>query len=266
MPRGLRVAVYFLCAAFVMICTVASVVGMMVVRKRVGLAALSTYHEVAGYLLSVIGTLYAVLLGFIVVDAMTKVQEARVTVEQEANAVANVFMIADGLPATKGARIQELCQDYAERVSTIEWKLMQHGEADDQARTDLWKIWKVVSNFQPANEAHSSLQQALIQELANLANNRRVRMVNCSHGVAPIMWIVLIVGGVFTVFFTYFFGVESLKAQVLMTVLVAVTLSLNVFLVYLFGFPFDGDTNAGPDAFKMDLVMFKKFKQTCAGE
>ena len=76
---------------------VLSVGGMLVVRRRVPYETLASYHEVAGYLLSIIGTLYAVLLGFVVVDAMTKVQEARITVEQEANAVANVFLAADGV-------------------------------------------------------------------------------------------------------------------------------------------------------------------------
>jgi hypothetical protein len=83
------------------------------------------------------------------------------------------------------------------------------------------------------------------------------------HGIAPIMWAVLITGGIFTVLFTYFFGVTNVKAQILMTVLVSITLSLNVFLVYLFGSPFSGDMAVPPDAFRLDQKVFDGYeKQT----
>jgi hypothetical protein len=81
--------------------TLLAVGGMLLVRKRVGVDALSSYHEVAGYLLSVVGTLYAVLLGFVVVDAMEHTQELRVLVDQEASGLCNIYLCSDGLPSTK---------------------------------------------------------------------------------------------------------------------------------------------------------------------
>ncbi|MFN8659252.1 MAG: hypothetical protein U0105_23165 [Candidatus Obscuribacterales bacterium] len=73
----------------VVVATGLSVAGMLIVRKRVGVATLITYHEVAGYLLSVVGTLYAVLLGFIIVEAMQHIQDLRVLAEDEASGVAH---------------------------------------------------------------------------------------------------------------------------------------------------------------------------------
>jgi hypothetical protein len=96
--------------------TVVAVLGMLIVRHKVGIENLSTYHEVAGYLLSIIGTLYAVLLGFIVVDAMNHLQGTRTTVEQEANSLANVFFAADGIEVQRKARIQDLCRKYADSL------------------------------------------------------------------------------------------------------------------------------------------------------
>jgi len=70
---------------------------------------------------------------------------------------------------------------------------------------------------------------------------------------------VLITGGVFTVIFTYFFGVADTRIQALMTMLVAVTLSLNVYLVYVFGNPMSTDFGIKPGPFQLDLLIFESF-------
>ena len=57
--------------------TLVSVVGLLVVRRLLHTKNLISSHDVGGYLLSVVGTMYAVILGLIVVDAMAKFQEAR---------------------------------------------------------------------------------------------------------------------------------------------------------------------------------------------
>src|SRR5579885_578248 len=45
--------------------TVLSVAGMLFVRKRFPIPQLREHHEVAGYLVGIVGTLYAVLLGLV---------------------------------------------------------------------------------------------------------------------------------------------------------------------------------------------------------
>ncbi len=97
--------------------------------------------------------------------------------------------------------------------------------------------------------------------MCRTAESRRTRLVSAQMGVQPILWAVLIVGGLFTVLFTYFFGVESIRAQIIMTTLVALTLALNMFLVFVFGSPFTGDLAVRPDAFKLNLKIYEKVKE-----
>lgn len=239
--------------------TLLAVGGMLLVRKRVGVDALSSYHEVAGYLLSVVGTLYAVLLGFVVVDAMEHTQELRVLVDQEASGLCNIYLCSDGLPSTKKVKIQSLCNQYADAVINDEWQAMQTGKYSVTAFKTVWSIWKEITNYAPETESEKTLHQQLVNEICTMTQNRRTRIVSASHGVNPIMWTVLIVGAIFTVMFTYFFGVRNLRAQILMTVLVAMTLALNVLLVFIFGNPFSGEFAIQPDSFKLDRMIFENF-------
>jgi len=254
---------YFAGVIVIFTATVLSVAGMLAVRRFVGLEKLRSYHEVAGYLLQVIGTLYAVVLGFVVVDAMTHLQDARTTVEQEANSVANIFLLADGFKSELRRDIQSHCRGYVEAVVGEEWPEMRHHKFSEKAVFHAWKLWHGITHIKPVDDGEVSLHQTMVEQIGQLSDARRLRLVMSMHGVSPVMWVALIAGGVFTVAFTYFFGMESLRTQMLMTVLIVVSLSLNVFLVELFGNPFSGDVAVHPDAFVFDLRIFDRYQKVC---
>lgn len=261
---GIFMSVYILGLVSVLAATCLAVLGMLYVRKKVGVAALASHHEVAGYLLSVVGTLYAVLLGFVVVDAMQHTQELRLLVDQEASGLANIYLCANGLPEKNKERIRRLCDQYAETVINDEWKSMQNGKYSVLAFKEVWSLWKEITGYQPDTEAQKAIHQQLVTEICSMTQNRRTRIVGAGHGMNPLMWMVLNFGAILTVVFTYFFGVHNLKAQVIMTVLVALTLALNVFLVFVFDNPFAGEFAIHPDSFKLDRMIFENFDRGIA--
>jgi hypothetical protein len=241
----------------VAVSTVLAVAGMFFVRSKVNLKTLQSYHEVAGYLLGVIGTLYAVLLGFVTVEAMNNVQDARVTVEQEANCLANVFLLSDGMGKDTRLLVQRTCRRYSDRVIDEEWKAMEKGQFSLGAYTEIAVLWATVTRFKPTDQTEANLHQEMLSQISDLANSRRLRLIQGTHGISPVLWVVLIIGGVFTVIFTYFFGVEDLRIQAFMTVMVAMILSLNMFLISIFGYPYSGELAVRPSAFMLDRMIFQ---------
>ena len=75
-----------------------------------------------------------------------------------------------------------------------------------------------------------------------------------------ILWVVLILGGVITVGFTYLFGLESALVHLLMVAALAFTISLSLFTVAALDQPFQGDVRIHPDAFEQDLERFRESK------
>ena len=63
--------------------------------------------------------------------------------------------------------------------------------------------------------------------------------------------------GIITVIFSFFFGSENLKAQLIMTTLLAVLIVLILFTILIMDFPFSGDMAVSPDAFKQVLLYLK---------
>ena len=58
--------------------------------------------------------------------------------------------------------------------------------------------------------------------------------------VPPVIWLVLLVGGVIAVSYTFFFGMKNIRAQYLITTTLTATVTSILFLVYVLDHPFTG--------------------------
>lgn len=237
--------------------TLLTVVGLLVVRRWVGLETLASFHEVAGYLLSVIGTMYAVLLGLVVVDSMGKYETAKQIAQQEANALADVFFLSNQYPAQK-SEIQRLCLQYADLVVNREWHDMENNGFCQEARETAIKLVGAVSGIKPQGDQEQSLYQVIVGEVTQIWDNRSARIYTACSGLPTAEWVVLIVGAVATVVFTYFFALEHLKAQVVMTAIVTLLISLNVYLVLLYAYPYSGDVRVSPHGLMANRDIFRQ--------
>ena len=225
--------------------------GLMVSRRILRRHDLISTHEVGGFLLSVVGTMYAVILGLVVVDSMAKFQLGRQTTEQEANGLANIVLLANHLPAETRGRIHAEALAYADLVINREWILLDDGKYSPEAQVTALRLIAAVTEFDPKTAREQSSYDVALSAVGDFWNARRYRIVTAAHGIPALEWFVLIAGGVITVTFTYFFKLEHLRIQVVMTSLVATIIALNLYMVLMFGYPFSGDVKVGCDSFQV---------------
>ncbi len=248
---------YWMGAVLVVASVLLSVGGLLLVRSKISYDQFHDAHEVSGYLLSIVGTMYAVLLGLVVVDAMGKFQDARNNVQAEANGLADVFMLSDKYPPERSKQIKELCAHYVQRVVDVEWPMMDDGGIDMEARRTAIKLIRTVQDFEPVTQAQQAIYQVAVQQACQVWDCRRARTNQAQFGVPPEEWLVLFIGGMITIIFTYIFGVKNIRLQSAMTAMCAILISLNMLLVLWFGYPFSGDRKVHPDALKVDQLIFE---------
>lgn len=234
-----------------------SIVGLVVIRKWLRVDELRAHHDVTDPMSQVVGMMFAVLIGFMVADSMQRFSTARTTVQSEASALANVFRLAHGLPSEARTKIEILCSRYADQVVKDEWPKLSRKQISVTAWKTYNKIWAVTTEFRPSNDSESNLHETILEEMAALGDNRRLRVEAMHNGLPPVLWFVLVVGGVVTVLFTYFFGVQSLRQQIIMTSMVSLVICLNIFLLATYDDPFSGDIAVTPDAFIIDQKIFE---------
>jgi hypothetical protein len=84
--------------------------GLELMQRLVPAESRQPHNDVAGFIYAALGVIYAVLIALVVIAVWEEYDAASVTVEQEANALAEIFWLAHRLPEPEGSHIQELAR------------------------------------------------------------------------------------------------------------------------------------------------------------
>ena len=100
------------------------------------------------------------------------------------------------------------------------------------------------------------LFDSLLTELDLVTDARRERLA-LAEGVVPMfIWLVLFIGAALTLGFTFFFGMENLRAQVMMAGMLALVIFLALFVAISISHPFAGPISVTPEPLKLVLKDF----------
>jgi Protein of unknown function (DUF4239) len=242
--------------------------GLEVVQRLVPATSRQRHNDVAGFIYAALGVIYAVLIALVVIAVWEEYDAASVTVEQEANALAEIFWLGNRLPEPEGTHLQELCRSYAEEVIHKEWPLMEQGQAPLMTQVEetpagwtlIDEIRANLQEFQPRTQADEQLYAEGLDQVQRLADARRMRLVAAEEGVPAVLWSVLIFGGIAAVSFTYLFGLQNTWAHRLMVVTLASVIGLVLFTIGAMEHPFSGGARIGTEAFELVLERFKTSK------
>ncbi len=246
----------------------AAVIGLSLVQRLVPVSVRKEHNDVAGFIYAALGVIYAVLLALVVIAVWEEFGRARVTVESEANALAEIFWLAHELPEPEGPHLQELARSYAEVVVGEEWPQMQQGRTplmeQTQETTPGWvlidDIRTTVQEVEPRTQGDQELYAEGLDQVQRLADARRTRLVQAEEGLPSVLWVVLIVGGMVTVGFSYLFGLANTWAHRLMVVSLAGVIALVLFTIGVLDHPFSGGVRIDTGAFELVLNRFETSK------
>jgi hypothetical protein len=237
--------------AAIIVSTVVAVLGLVFVRRRVGVDILREQHDVAGVSFAVIGGFYGVLLAFVLVASWERMEKARAITETEANAIGDLYRQAAVLPAaTRDALCSELTA-YVDSVVDIEWETMQEGSLSPVTQKLYFSVWNTILKQNPQSGRDVALYQVMLGKLDDFGEARRYRLLYMQNGLPPVIWGFLVVFGTITVGFTYFFGMPHLLPQAIITGILACAIACTLVIILEMQTPFSGLVRVPDRAFRV---------------
>ncbi len=226
-----------------------AIAGLLATRRMLRRLDMISHHEVGGFMLTVVGTIYAVILGLIVIDSLAKFQLARQTTEREANALGTLVLLANHMPPDARERVHGLAVAYADLVMNREWPMLDFGRSDPETQSTALRLIESITEFDPQPGRQQATYEAALLAVGDFWNARRYRTVTAAQSFPGAEWFLLIAGGTITVAFTYFFKLDHTRVHVAMTSLVATIIALNLYMVLMFGYPYSGEVKVSSDSF-----------------
>jgi hypothetical protein len=223
----------------VLLPTVAATGGLVLIRRWVGLARLTSNNEVAGFKFAVVGVLYAVLLAFAVIVVWERFTDAEVVVVEEAGAAATLYRLAAG-SEPEAAAMRSALDHYLELAIARDWPQMDRERESPEVTQSLNALYATAQVYSRSGEHPTGSSIEVFHQLDVMTTARRARL-HLAVGIVPsVLWFALGVGGLLTVGFTFFFGTENLAAQVMMTGILSVIVFLGLFVIVAIDHPFTG--------------------------
>jgi hypothetical protein len=253
----LAVPVWILGPLLVLVVPLLAVGVQAVVRRRLPVVAAGEHNEVAGFLIAVVGVMYAVILAFCVIVTWERFNEAKVNVELEASELRVVLRQTGGLPPAVRAPLHDLALSYANEVATVEWDAMHDGGRSHDAFLILNEMYATVSRVETTSATQEVFLAATLDRLHEVSDSRIRRLDAAGEGIPTALWAAIIVGGLLTVGFALLFGAPDKRLHYLMIWGFTAVVMVQIFVILVMNYPFAGSVTVSPDALEALIVDFR---------
>ena len=234
----------------IVILTMAASLLFMVGLNRIWpVAKRHTQNDLVGWQLSVLGTTYAVTLGFMLYTGWTNFTAATLNAEMEANALRNIYRLAEGLPEQR-AQIQGLTRAYADAVVDHDWPDMAQGRLPEDSHLINENMWKAVLGIKVSSPAEITAADHELTELSTLTLHRRARLLQSTYQLPGIFWCVLLVGGALTIVSVSMFGSASPRIHTMQVFSITLLVTLVMLSIADVDRPFRGWVHINDFAFR----------------
>jgi len=209
-----------------------------------------THNDLIGWQLSILGTTYAVIVGFMLYAVWNNFGLAEVNTDSEANSLVNVYHLADGLPATQREQLQEAARGYANAAVEKDWPLMARGY-EGRLATHVFdqQMWRILMSVKAASPTEITAEDHAISELSSVAEHRRIRQLQSVSRLPGVLWFVLVLGGALTIMSSCMFGAESPWLHGLQVFAFSLLVALALVAIADIDRPYEGSVHVSTSAF-----------------
>jgi hypothetical protein len=238
----------------------ASVLGLVAFRALVSHEELRAAVGELGNYLQTVGSVYAVLLAFVVYAVWNQFNEARSYVEREAAALVDLHRTAAGLPHDARAAIHAGLLDYVDAVLRDEWLAMARYDeaAIDRVGHKLDDVWLALHRCKPADDCQHTVYSEALTRFNDLTDLRTNRLVAAQFRIPLTMRILLYAGALIVCGSVYLLAIPQLWLHAFVTAALAGAVAHILYLVEDLDDAFSGDWKVSKRAFERARARFER--------
>jgi hypothetical protein len=216
-----------------------------------------TESDQVGWQLSVLGTTYAVTLGFMLYTEWGNFRAAELNVELEANSLRNVYRLAQGMSRDRPV-VEKLAIAYANDVVERDWPEMAAGRVPEESHDANEYLWKALLSAEMETPLQVAAHDHALSELSTLTQHRRTRILDSKYRLPAIFWCVLFAGGILTVISVSIFGSRQPRIHMLQVLSLTLLLTLVMLAIADIDRPFQGWVHVSDYAFRRAIVTMRE--------
>ena len=194
-------------------------------------------------------TVYSFILSFSLVSLWGYYNTAETATMKESECVVGMYRLSRGLPNSEKFRTDLI--RYAQLVVKEEWPAMRRGETGRETAHVFHDLWDEVDRMKPDKIGDMSHYNAVLQLLISAGQYRIERTLLLDGSLPPDMWVLIFLGGFFSLFGFFFTSTGKLRIQLLFDFMMMCMVVFTIYLVYELDSPFSGSVRVSSKPFSM---------------
>jgi len=207
-------------------------------------------NDLVGWNITVLGTIYAVIVGFMLYAVWTNLGIASANAAGEANCLVNVARSAQGLREDQRNVAQRLAGEYVHVMLTQEWAAMRSGRVSPASARITEQLWAMLTRMETTKSSEQASRDHALMELSCMTDHRRLRELEVSEQLPGILWAVLILGAVVTILSSCLFGSTDFRLHAMQVTTLSFVISLVLVAIADLNRPFQGTVHVPASAFE----------------
>jgi uncharacterized protein DUF4239 len=227
--------------------------GLVIFRRRVRPQLRYGEHD-AHYSATMVASImvfYGLAMALIAVHVWVTFEEVSGIVSHEAATLGTLYRNVSEYPEPQRSTMQAGLRNYVEHLIRDVWPEQHHGKISSAGVERMDRFQAVLLHFEPTGEAQKLLAAETIRAYDAMIDARRMRLDAVETHLPGVMWWVIILGAVISLFSAYFFPVRDAQLQATQIGLLAIFIGLVIFLIVAIDRPFRGDLGIPSTAFQI---------------
>ena len=143
--------------------------------------------------------------------------------------------------------------EYSHRVIDKEWQAMADNTFDG-GKVGAHELWSTVLSYHPTDNREQMLMDKSIDQLNLVSQARSERFNYYEQDLPSVVWTVIYLGCLMTIGFSYFFGSNVFRAQVLMCGFFSILLGMTILAILELAHPYQGVVTISDEPYRYALA------------
>lgn len=196
-------------------------------------------------MLSPLGVIFALLVGFVAFQAWNDFDKAKIAVETEAGALRGVAVLDESLPEEQRIHLRTLINRHIDEAVNREWPAMaQHGLTLASPPTALIEALQLTVSL-----SQRMAQREIMAALNRALDARRQRITISQSGVGAVQWAAIMLLGLCMLIAIAMVHSDNRHTCAIAVTLFATGIALSALMIAPYSRPFTGANSVGPELF-----------------
>ena len=197
-------------------------------------------NEAAGIVFGALALIYSLLIAFVIVAVWENYDDLNLTIEKEADDLNSVLVHSAILHDSLRQPIIVSIKSYCQEVINKEWDMTDNQELNTGSAIPALRL--LLFRIEPSNKLQENVLTVIDNKLSEITNLHRQRLSHTRSNVPHLVWMVLIVGSIMVIIFSYFLHMESKHLKIVFLSFLWCLMGMCLFLVFMLDHPFVGST------------------------